>query len=85
MAILDLLKISKQKINYKHQTLDKLRQRRLFGMYEAFKTNLEGSIKETLTPDQFLALLDIIEGRHGKRSTLIASQILVKEWYDIIG
>ena len=30
-----------------NQTLDKLRQMRLFGMYEAFKTNLEGSIKET--------------------------------------
>ena len=40
-----------------NQTLDKLRQMRLFGMYEAFKTNLEGSIKETLTPDQFIAML----------------------------
>ncbi len=34
-----------------NQTLDKLRQMRLFGMYKAFKANLEGSIKETLTPD----------------------------------
>lgn len=40
-----------------NQRLDKLRQMRLFGMYEAFKTNLEGSIKETLTPDQFIAML----------------------------
>lgn len=40
-----------------NQTLDKLRQMRLFGMYEAFRTNLEGSIKETLTPDQFIAML----------------------------
>lgn len=40
-----------------NQTLDKLRQMRLFGMYEAFRTNLEGSIKETFTPDQFIAML----------------------------
>lgn len=30
-------------------------------------------------------LLDIIEDRHQKRSTVITSQIPVKEWYDIIG
>jgi DNA replication protein DnaC len=30
-------------------------------------------------------LLDIIEDRHGKRSTLITSQIPVKNWYDTIG
>jgi len=30
-------------------------------------------------------LLDIIEDRHGKRSTLIASQIPVEEWYERIG
>jgi DNA replication protein DnaC len=34
-----------------------MRQMRLFGMYEAFKTNLESSIKETLTPDQLVSLL----------------------------
>lgn len=32
-----------------------------------------------------IALLDIIEDRHEKRSTIITSQIPVKEWYDIIG
>lgn len=32
-----------------------------------------------------VTLLDIIEDRHGKKSTLITSQIPVKEWYDIIG
>lgn len=37
-----------------NQTLDKLRQMRLIAMYEAFKTNLEGSIKETLTADNLL-------------------------------
>jgi DNA replication protein DnaC len=30
-------------------------------------------------------LLDIIEDRHGKRSTMIASQIPVSEWYERIG
>ena len=30
-------------------------------------------------------LMDIIEDRHGKHSTMIASQIPVKDWYDVIG
>lgn len=30
-------------------------------------------------------LLDIIEDRHGKRSTIITSQLPVSGWYDIIG
>ena len=30
-------------------------------------------------------LLDIIEDRHGKKSTVITSQIPVRDWYDIIG
>lgn len=30
-------------------------------------------------------LLDIIEDRHGKKTTIITSQIPVKDWYDIIG
>lgn len=36
-------------------------------------------------PQSRLALLDIIGDRHQKRSTVITSQIPVKEWYDIIG
>lgn len=40
-----------------NETLDRLRQLRLYGMYDAFKTNLETSVKETLTADQFIALL----------------------------
>ena len=32
-----------------------------------------------------VALLDIIEDRHQKKSTIITSQIPVKEWYDVIG
>jgi len=29
--------------------------------------------------------LEIIEDRHGKRSTIITSQLPVKQWYDVIG
>lgn len=32
-----------------------------------------------------LNLMDIVEDRHGKKSTLITSQVPVKDWYDIIG
>ena len=39
------------------ETLEKMRQMRLLGMYEAFKTSLESSVKETLTPDQLVSLL----------------------------
>ena len=42
-------------------------------------------MKESLTADQFVALPDIIEDRHQKPSTVITSQIPVKEWYNIIG
>lgn len=31
------------------------------------------------------SLLDIIEDRHGKRSTIITSQVPVSGWYDVIG
>jgi DNA replication protein DnaC len=29
--------------------------------------------------------MEIIEDRHGKRSTIITSQLPVKEWYNVIG
>jgi DNA replication protein DnaC len=32
-----------------------------------------------------LSLLEIIEDRHGKRSTIFTSQLPVKQWHDIIG
>ncbi|MCU0370692.1 MAG: IS21-like element helper ATPase IstB [Bacteroidales bacterium] len=31
------------------------------------------------------SLMEIIEDRHGKRSTIIASQLPVQQWYDVIG
>lgn len=38
-----------------------------------------------LDDQQRLDLLEIIEDRHGKKSTIFASQLPVKSWYDIIG
>lgn len=32
-----------------------------------------------------LALMEVMEDRHGKRSTIITSQLPVKQWYDVIG
>ena len=32
-----------------------------------------------------IRLSGIVEDRHGKRSTIIASQVPVKNWYDVIG
>jgi DNA replication protein DnaC len=34
---------------------------------------------------QLMDLMEIIEDRHGKNATIIASQLPVKNWYDIIG
>ena len=51
-------------------TLEKMRQLRLFGMYDAFKTSLENSIKETLTQDQFISLLINSEWDDRKNRTI---------------
>lgn len=32
-----------------------------------------------------MALMEIVEDRHGKRSTIIASQLPVPQWFDVIG
>jgi DNA replication protein DnaC len=32
-----------------------------------------------------MMLLEIIEDRHGRKSTIIASQLPVAKWYDVIG
>lgn len=32
-----------------------------------------------------LSLLEVIEDRHGKRSTIFTSQVPVKQWHDVIG
>jgi DNA replication protein DnaC len=38
-----------------------------------------------LEQQQQLDLMEIIEDRHGKSSTLIASQLPVTNWYDVLG
>jgi DNA replication protein DnaC len=38
-----------------------------------------------LENNQRLMLLELLEDRHGKRSTIITSQLPVKSWYDVIG
>ena len=35
--------------------------------------------------NQRLMLLEIIEDRHGRKSTIIASQLPVSQWHDAIG
>lgn len=37
-----------------------------------------------LESNQRLILLELLEDRHGKRSTIITSQLPVKSWYDVI-
>ncbi|MDR2691159.1 MAG: IS21-like element helper ATPase IstB [Dysgonamonadaceae bacterium] len=39
------------------QTLERLQKMHLYGMYDAFKTSLETTLKESLTQDQFIAHL----------------------------
>lgn len=38
-----------------------------------------------LDHNQRLMLLELLEDRHGKRATIITSQLPLKSWYDIIG
>jgi len=38
-----------------------------------------------LEPQQRLDLMEIIEDRHGRASTIMASQLPVGNWYDVIG
>lgn len=38
-----------------------------------------------LDPQQQLDLMEIIEDRHSRASTIIASQLPVASWYDVIG
>ena len=38
-----------------------------------------------LDRQQQLDLMELIEDRHGKKSTIVASQIPVASWFDVIG
>lgn len=39
---------------------------------------------QVLNPEKRLELLEIIEDRHGKKSTILCSQLPVSKWYEII-
>jgi len=72
---------------------EKLQMTRATGAHHKFLRGLERT--DLLILDDFglwplnhqnrLDLLEIIEDRHGRRSTLIATQIPVSEWHDLIG
>lgn len=40
---------------------------------------------QTFDAQSRMNLMDVIEDRYGKKSTIITSQIPVKDWYDVIG
>jgi len=40
---------------------------------------------QSLDNQNSAALMELIEDRHGRRSTIITSQLPVKEWYEVIG
>ena len=40
---------------------------------------------QPLDPSSRSTLLEIIEDRHGKRSTIFTSQLPIKQWYEVIG
>jgi DNA replication protein DnaC len=44
-------------MNMNNESLEKMRKMHLNGMHEAFKSNIESSNKENLTPDQLVASL----------------------------
>ncbi len=46
---------------------------------------LDGWGLDRLTREQSLDLLDILEDRHGLKSTLVAAQVPIDHWHEIIG
>lgn len=81
------------KVNYfnMHKLFQKLRVAKAEGSY--IKETLRIAKQDLLILDDFgihpmdastrLELLEIIEDRHGKRSTLISSQLPVAKWYEL--
>jgi hypothetical protein len=63
-----------------NETLDKMRQLRLYGMYDAFKTNLETSVKESLTADQFKAPGISRRYSQSERKTFLILNGAIKDW-----
>jgi len=74
--LLDQLKVARADGSYFKET-DKIEKQDLLILDDFGLKVLDNS--------QRLILLDLIEDRHGKRSTIITSQLSVNKWYDIIG
>ena len=67
------------------ETLDKMRQMRLLGMYNAFKISMESFKTESMTTDQFRAAVDYSLERGLERNLLerLAELSFVKESRDL--
>lgn len=52
-------------INMNQETLDKMTSLRLKGMFNAFKTSLETSQRESMTTDRFISWLILVSGMIG--------------------
>jgi len=61
------------------------RQQQLFGQIAACDLIIidDFGIKK-LNNEQILDLMEIIEDRHGRKATIIASQVPVRDWYDCL-
>ena len=81
-------------------TLDKLQRLRLTGMYDAYRERYDRVLRSLLRIDLLIIddwgtalltdeerrdLFEIVEDRYDRRSTLIAAQLPVEHWHDIIG
>ena len=47
-------------------------------------SSIQGAVISGDAPSR-ASLMEVMEDRHGKRSTIITSQLPVEKWYDIIG
>src|SRR5690606_24171783 len=80
-----------------YSSLQKVSRRTRMGRIEGTMHNLLDRLSKTdliilddfgmisLDQQQRLDLMEIIEDRHGRSSTIIASQLPVANWYDVIG
>lgn len=74
--LFDLLKIAKADGSYIKE-INKIEKQDLLILDDFGLKPLDGN--------QRLMLLELLEDRHGKKSTLVTSQLPVSKWYDIIG
>ena len=53
--------------------------------YKANVQQIDFEVNRNLDSSCRAALMEIMEDRHGKHSTIIASQLPVRQWHDVIG